>query len=182
MIPLLSSAGEPPAVKQAQRMAVAAQRPAPHQLNAQRLGLIPQGGTRMSMHDAEYVSQRRRAHEVPPRRLLSAAPSLPHGGGLEPLKSLPWPRNLFGEHATVAELLALRAEDRPNDLCACGCGREHQRRVPRILPNSDGNGFDFVHFWSVVCESKWTWTRERSQHDGRNQACSTSKEALCSLF
>jgi hypothetical protein len=48
------------------------------------------------------------------------------GAKLQRLKSLPWPRNLFGEHATIAELLtptAARGEDDPDDLCACGCGK-----------------------------------------------------------
>jgi hypothetical protein len=125
----------------------------------------------MSMHDVAYVSPRRRALGIPPRRPLSVPRSLQHGSELQRLKSLPWPRNLFGEHATIAELLtprAARGEEYPDDLCACGCGKEHRQRVSRILPNPRGEGFDPIHFWSIACESRRTWTEGRLQHDGRN--------------
>jgi hypothetical protein len=94
----------------------------------------------MSMHDVAYVSPRRRALGIPPRRPFSVPRSLQHGSELQRLKSLPWPRNLFGEHATIAELLtprAARGEEYPDDLCACGCGKEHRQRVSRILPKAD---------------------------------------------
>jgi hypothetical protein len=138
----------------------------------------------MYMHDAKFVSQRQKAHGVAPHEPSCAPPPPPHGGGLQRLKSLPWPRNLFGEHATLAELLALRAEVHPksNLSCACGCGREHRQRLSRILPNPDGNGFDLTHFWSVACESKWMWTRRQLQHDGQNQGSATSTEDSCCQF
>ena len=60
----------------------------------------------MSMHDAQFVSQLRRAQGTGPRGPLLVTPSVQHGTDLQQLKSLPWPRNLFGEHATIAELLA----------------------------------------------------------------------------
>lgn len=100
----------------------------------------------------------------------------PRNGGGEPLA---WPRNLFGEHATIEELLApieSRNAESPDDLCACGCGKEHRQRVSRILPNPRGKGFDLVHFWSISCEIRWTWARGRTQLDGRNQASSMSME------
>ena len=85
----------------------------------------------MFVHDTEYVSRRRRPRGVPPHWPLSVLPSLPPGMAPQQLQSLPWPRNLFGEYATIAELIALGAEDCPNDTCVCGCGREHWQRVPR---------------------------------------------------
>src|ERR1700728_3493146 len=112
------------------------------------------------------MSPRRRAQGIPPRRPLSVSPSLQHGAELRRLKSLPWPRNLFGEHATIAELLTARAawvEEYPDDFCACGCGNEHQQRVSRILSNPHGEGFELIHFWSIACESRWTWTKGQLQ-------------------
>jgi hypothetical protein len=152
---------------------------APHQLKTQRSVLITKRGATMSMHDAEYVSQRR---GIRPRGPLSVPPSLQDGTELQRLKSLPWPRNLFGEHATIGELLAPRAargEECPDDLCACGCAKEHRQRVSRILPNPHGKGFDLVHFWSIACESRWTWTQGRQQLDGRNHAAPMLMEDSC---
>jgi peroxiredoxin len=136
----------------------------------------------MLIHDAEYVLQSRRAQGISPREPLSAMPLLHYGTELQRLNSRPWPRNLFGEHATIAELLAPKAawgEEHPDDLCACGCGKEHRQRVSRIQPNPRGDGFDLVHFRSIACMNRWTWIKGQSQHDGRNQATSMSMEDSC---
>ena len=133
----------------------------------------------MSMHDVEYVSPRRRAQGIPPGRPLSVSPSLQHAAELQRLKSLSWPRNLDGEDATIDELLtsrAARGEGYPNDLCACGCGKQHRQRVPLILPNPHGEGFDLIHFWSIVCQARWNWAKGRLGHDGLNQAAPLSME------
>jgi hypothetical protein len=127
----------------------------------------------MSMHDVAAVARRRWAQGIESRGPLSVPPSRQNGPELLWLKSLPWPRNLFGEHATIAELLAPRAEQSvkyPDKLCACGCGTEHWQRVPRILPNPNGEGFDLIHFCSIACERRWTNTTGQLQRDGRNQA------------
>ena len=60
----------------------------------------------MSTHDAEYFRQRRRKHGNPPRDPFSTKRFLQRGAELRRLEQLPWPRDLFGEHATIAELLA----------------------------------------------------------------------------
>ena len=63
----------------------------------------------MSTHDAEHFHQRRHKHGIPaPRPCLdSVVPQ--HGTELGRLEQLPWPRNSFGEYATIAQLLALPA-------------------------------------------------------------------------
>jgi hypothetical protein len=145
----------------------------PHQLKTQRSVLITKRGATVSMHDAEYVWRHQWARGIRPHGPLSVPSSLQHGTELQRLRSLAWPRNLFGEHATIEELLAprmARSEESPDNLCACGCGKEHWQHVSRILPNPHGKGFDLVHFWSIACERRWTWTKGRQQLDGRNQA------------
>ena len=59
----------------------------------------------MSMHDAEGVSQRRWAQGIRPHEPLPVLPSLQHAPELQRLKPFPWPRNLFGEPATIEDLL-----------------------------------------------------------------------------
>jgi hypothetical protein len=60
----------------------------------------------MSTHDAEYFRPRRRAQGIPARDLFSAPKFLRRATELECLEQLPWPRNLFGELASIAELMA----------------------------------------------------------------------------
>jgi hypothetical protein len=60
----------------------------------------------MSMHDAEFFRQSHRAQGIPPRD-PSSAPKFPrHASEPQSLEQLPWPRNLFGELASIAELMA----------------------------------------------------------------------------
>ena len=59
----------------------------------------------MSKHDAEMFRQLRRTQGSPTRDPLSA-PKFLRTPKLRCLEQLPWPRNLFGEPATIAELLA----------------------------------------------------------------------------
>jgi hypothetical protein len=56
------------------------------------------------------------------------APSLPRQA-TEPrrLRRLPWPRNLFGELATIEELMAEDANQ--TDRCASGCLKQYRQRV-----------------------------------------------------
>ena len=63
----------------------------------------------MPTHDAEYFRQRLRARDIPAldpfaTKFLQRAPEL------WSLEQLPWPRNLFGELASIAELMAESAE------------------------------------------------------------------------
>jgi hypothetical protein len=60
----------------------------------------------MSTHDAEYLRRRHQTQGIPAREPFSA-PKFPRPA-TEPrrLGQLPWPRNLFGELASIAELMA----------------------------------------------------------------------------
>jgi hypothetical protein len=118
----------------------------------------------MAAHDAEYFRQRRRQQGVLPRDPLSAPRFLKHGAELRRLEQLPWPRNLFGENATIAELMAEaalieQAEQISDELCPCGCRGEHKHRVSQTLRNPYGRGYDIIYFLSDACKSKWN--RER---------------------
>ncbi len=119
----------------------------------------------MVAHDAEYYRQRRRQQGIPPREALSAQKFLKRGAELRRLEQLPWPRNLFGENATIAELIAEavlieQGAQRSDELCPCGCRREHKHRVSQTLRNPYGRGYDIVYFSSDACKSKWN--RERA--------------------
>jgi hypothetical protein len=60
----------------------------------------------MSEHDAEYFRQRGRAQGIPELDTFSARTFVTRGTEPRRLERLPWPRNLFGQCATIAELLA----------------------------------------------------------------------------
>ena len=87
------------------------------------------------------------------------APSLPRQA-TEPrrLRRLPWPRNLFGELATIEELMA---EDvNHTDRCASGCLKQYGHNVSQT--QSIPYGFSVIWFWSDACKSRCNrdWTRE----------------------
>jgi hypothetical protein len=116
-------------------------------------------------HDAEYFRQRRRQQGIFPRDPLSAPRFLKHGAELRRLEQLPWPRNLFGENATIAELMAEAAlfeqlAQISDELCPCGCHKEHKHRVSQTLRNPYGRGYDVIYFSSETCKSKWNRERE----------------------
>ena len=118
----------------------------------------------MVAHDAEYFRRRRRQQGILPRDPLSAPRFLKHGAELRRLEQLPWPRNLFGENATLAELMAEAALFEQgarisDELCPCGCRRGHKHRVSQTLRNPYGRGYDIIYFSSDACKSKWN--RER---------------------
>jgi len=119
----------------------------------------------MSTHDAEYFRQRRRAQGIPVRDPFSSARFLQRAVELRRLEQLPWPKNLFGETATLAELVAGAAQlsdqvsANPDAACPCGCRREHKHNVSQTLRNPYGRGFDVLYFRSEACKSKWN--RER---------------------
>jgi hypothetical protein len=85
------------------------------------------------------------------------APRLPRQA-TEPhrLKQQPWPRNLFGELASIEELMAEAAS--PTDADARGSDR---RNMSRTLSNP--SGFDVIWFWSDGCKSRWNRDRIRRQ-------------------
>jgi hypothetical protein len=68
--------------------------------------IAPKRGKAMSSHDAKYFSQRIRAQGTPQCDALTGRRSVKQGIKLQRLEQLPWPRNLYGECATIAELLA----------------------------------------------------------------------------
>ena len=77
----------------------------------------------MSEHDAEYFRQRRRAQGIPEHEPFSATKYVKQGLGLRGPEQSPWPRNLFGDYASVAELMAEAAEQSGpgewrDDVCA----------------------------------------------------------------
>ena len=120
----------------------------------------------MSTHDAGYFRQRRRAQGIPEREPFSATRFLQRGAELRRLQHLPWPKNLFGEAATIAELVteaaqpAEQAGENAGTVCPCGCRREHKRNVSQTLRNPYGRGFDVPYFLFEACKSKWN--RERT--------------------
>ena len=117
----------------------------------------------MSKHDAEYFRQRRRARGIPVRGIFTAPNSLQQATEPPGVEQLPWPRNLFGEPASIAELLAEAARlpaEIADDECPCGCREEHRNNVSQRLRNPYGRGFDVVYFWSNAC--KTSWNRERT--------------------
>jgi hypothetical protein len=59
----------------------------------------------MSTHDAEYFRQPCRAQGIPARDPF-CAPKFRRATELQRLEQLSWPRNLSGELASIAELMA----------------------------------------------------------------------------
>ena|SRR5689334_93050 len=121
----------------------------------------------MSTHDAEYFRQRRRAQGIPARDPFSTPRFLQRATELQHLEQLPWPRNLFGEPASIAELVARSAHagEAADAACSCGCRKEHKQNVSQTLRNPHGRGFDVIYFRSEACKS--SWNRERRRREGR---------------
>lgn len=125
----------------------------------------------MFQHDAEYFRRRRRAQRIPVREPFSAAKFIKRGLELKGLEQLPWPRNLFGEYASMAELMAEAAElsgpgECRDDVCPCGCRREHKNNVSQTIRNPYGRGFNVVYLRSNACKSKWNREGIRGQDLG----------------
>jgi hypothetical protein len=109
----------------------------------------------MSTHDAEYVRQRRWAQGLPAREPFSAPGFQQRATELRRLEQLPWPRNLFGELATIAEVMAEpeHAGENADSTCSCGCGKAHKQNVSQTLRNPYGRGFDVIYFRSEACKN-----------------------------
>ncbi len=61
----------------------------------------------MSVHrHVEYFRLRRLAQDIPAREPFSTPEFLQPLTQAQRLEQLPWPRNLFGEFASIAELMA----------------------------------------------------------------------------
>jgi hypothetical protein len=119
----------------------------------------------MTAHDAEYFRQRRRAQGIPERDPFSAPKFLKRAIELQRLEQLPWPRNLFGELASIAELMAesAHAGENADGACSCGCRKEHKQNVSQTLRNPYGRGFDVIYFRSEACKNRWNQERSRRQ-------------------
>jgi hypothetical protein len=117
----------------------------------------------MSTHDAEYFRQRRRAQGIPERDPFSAPKFLQRATELQRLEQLPWPRNQFGEPASIAELTAesAHASEKADAACSCGCRKEHKQNVSQTLRNPYGRGFDVMYFRSEACKNRWNQERRR---------------------
>jgi hypothetical protein len=86
---------------------------------------------------------------------------------LQRLEQLPWPRNPFGESASIAELTAelAHASEKADAACSCGCRKEHKQNVSQRLRNPYGRGFDLIYFRAEDC--KYKWNRERRRRTGQ---------------
>ena len=60
----------------------------------------------MAAHGTGSIRSHRRRPGILPRDALSASSFLQHGAEPRRLTQLPWPRTLFGNNATAAELMA----------------------------------------------------------------------------
>jgi hypothetical protein len=89
--------------------------------------VVPTGGIMMSVHDAEYFRQRRQAQGVPARDPFSAPRFQQRATELQCLQQLPWPMNLLGEPASIAELMADPAHADGFGMIMTGIG-PHPRR------------------------------------------------------
>jgi len=52
-----------------------------------------------------------------------------------------------------------------DELCLCGCRREHKRRVSQALRNPYGRGYDVIYFSLDACKSKWNRERMGRESD-----------------
>ena len=115
----------------------------------------------MFTRDAEYFGHSRRVQGIPGRDALFAPRFLQGANELRRLEQLPWPRNLFGEPASIDELLAetaqlsKQADGNLHRVCPCGCRKEHTNNVSQTPWNPCGRGFDFVYFWLDSCKTRW---------------------------
>ena len=115
----------------------------------------------MSTHDAEYFRPRCQAQGIPARDPLSAPGFQQRATELQRLEQLPWPRNLFGELASIAELMAEPAH--VGGTCSCGSGKEHKQNVSQTLRSPYGRGVDVIYFRSEACKDRWNQERRRRQ-------------------
>jgi hypothetical protein len=123
----------------------------------------------MSEHDIGYLTHRDRTEDVTAGDPVATVKSLRRAIEPDRLEQLPWPRNLFGDPASIAELLAetMRLSDQfgdnPGETRRCECGRKHKRNVSRTSRNPYGRGFGIIWFWSDACKTRWNQARTRKQ-------------------
>jgi hypothetical protein len=119
----------------------------------------------MSTHDAEYFRQPRRAQRIAARDPFSAPRLQQQAIQLQRLEQLPWPRNPFGDLASIAELMAESAHvcENADSACSCECRKEHKHNMPQTLRSAYGRSFDVIHFRSEACKNRWNQERRRRQ-------------------
>jgi hypothetical protein len=119
----------------------------------------------MFTHDTEYFRRRRPAQGVPARDPFSAPRFQQRAAELQRLEQLPWPRNLFGDLASIAELMAesAHAGENADGVCSCGCRKEHKQNVSQTLRNPYGRSFDVIYFRSEACKNRWNQEGRRRQ-------------------
>lgn len=119
----------------------------------------------MSTHDAEYFRRRRRANGISARDAFCAPKFLQRATELLSLEQLPRPRNLFGEPASIADLIveSAHASEHTDKVCRYGCRAEHKQNVSQTRRNPYGRGFDVIDFRSAACKNKWNQERRRRE-------------------
>jgi hypothetical protein len=137
----------------------------------------PTERTIMSDHDAEHSRQRRPAHAILERDLFTAPKLRERPIESRQFEQLPWPKNIFGNEATIAELMAELQQplqngranlDNPNldNLCGCGCGRQHKCNLMQTIRGPYGLGYSVVWFWSDACKGDWNRKRTENHVNG----------------
>src|SRR5258707_12378747 len=88
----------------------------------------------------EHFRQRRRAQGIPDRDPFRAPKFLQRATEMQRLEQLAWPRNQFGEPATIAELMAesAHAGEEADAACSCGCRGEQKQNVSKKKGNPNG--------------------------------------------
>ena len=116
-------------------------------------------------YDAEYFRQRRQARGSPAHDPFCTPNFLQRAIEPRRLEQLPWPRNLFGELTSIAELMAesAHAGENADAACSCGCRKQHKQNVTQTLRNPYGRGFDVIYFRSEACKNSWNQERRRGQ-------------------
>jgi hypothetical protein len=101
----------------------------------------------MFTHDAEYF-QSRGAHGNPGREPFSTTEFPRQATEPRHLVQLLWPRDLLGELASIAKLMAesAHAGENADGAYSGGCRKEHKHNVSQMLWNPSGHRFDAIYF------------------------------------
>jgi hypothetical protein len=110
----------------------------------------------MSTMMPSYFRQSHHAQGIPAREPFSALKFPQRATEPRRLEQLPWPGNLFGELASIAELMAgsAHAGENAGGACSCGCRKEHKHNVSRTLWHPYGRGFDVICFRSEALQEQ----------------------------
>jgi hypothetical protein len=108
------------------------------------------GGILMSTQDTNFFRQHHQDLGIPACDPFSAPRFQQRATEPQRREQPPWPRNLFGDLASIAELMAESAHVGENADGASSCGRrkEQKHNVPQKLRNPYGRSFDVIYFRS----------------------------------